>query len=88
MKGINVLGNDEIEFVTLLSTCTFASRSDVLLLRIGNQMPFSSSSQKFKTLFNNLSIRINERTTAAEWNSFILLNEIRRFDDLGHHFQE
>jgi hypothetical protein len=39
-------------------------------------------------MFKGNSFRMNESTTAALQKKFILLNEIRRFDELGPHIQE
>jgi hypothetical protein len=39
-------------------------------------------------MFKGNNFKIKENTTAALDNTFILLNEIRRFNEPSHHFQE
>jgi hypothetical protein len=38
-------------------------------------------------MFKGNRFRMKQKTTATLKNMFILLNEIRRFDDLSHHLQ-
>jgi hypothetical protein len=41
----------------------------------------------FSVMFNGNCCRMNEETIATSKHMLILLNEIRRFDDLGRHFR-